>query len=51
MTLACDFGFLGVNKDGSVQKEFRPGDTVTRAEAALTIARFLFGETLKEPKK
>lgn len=49
IALACDFGFLGVNKDGTVQKQFRPDAFVTRAEFALTASRFLFGETLKDP--
>lgn len=49
IALACDFGFLGVNKDGTVQKQFRPDALVTRAEFALTASRFLFGETLKDP--
>lgn len=49
IALACDFGFLGVNKDGSVQKQFRPDALVSRAEFALTATRFLFGDTIKDP--
>jgi|GEM_PF-2288168 len=30
IALACDFGFLGVNKNGTIQKQFRPSDLVTR---------------------
>jgi hypothetical protein len=51
MALACDFGFLGVSEDGTVQQNFNPNGLVTRAELALTISRFLFGDTLKNPSE
>ncbi|MDR2415902.1 MAG: S-layer homology domain-containing protein [Candidatus Peribacteria bacterium] len=45
---ACELGLMGLEADGqTVKSTFKPNETITLAEVATTISRFLRGATYR----
>jgi hypothetical protein len=48
MTLACQYGVMGIHTDGSALSDFMPNRIISRAEFGTVLSRILWGDTYND---